>query len=197
MSSGAQRITQPLLDASVPVIVTGLPRSGTSMLMQMLRAGGVPVNFDATRERALQERFTDANPQGFLELGRGAALAGVPAGMATKVWPIIVPRLPLDKIYKVLLITREEAARRRSYDRMRGHVIPEQQHARALGNFAAMRAYLEAQPQSFALLDLAYAQVVADPRATARAIGTFLGWDGWQEESAVAVVTGYQRPPRD
>ena len=42
-------------------IVSGLPRSGTSLMMQMLAAGGLPVLSDG-------ERKADAdNPKGYLE----------------------------------------------------------------------------------------------------------------------------------
>jgi len=45
-------------------IVSGLPRSGTSLMMQMLAAGGLPVLSDG--ERAAD---TD-NPRGYLEWER-------------------------------------------------------------------------------------------------------------------------------
>ena len=46
------------------IVVSGLPRSGTSMLMQMLDAGGIPVLSDAVRP-------PDAsNPRGYYELER-------------------------------------------------------------------------------------------------------------------------------
>lgn len=43
-------------------IVTGLPRSGTSMLMQILEAGGMPIATDEKREP------DDNNPKGYLEI---------------------------------------------------------------------------------------------------------------------------------
>ena len=43
-------------------VVTGVPRSGTSLMMQMLSAGGVPLLHDAFRP-------ADAdNPRGYFEL---------------------------------------------------------------------------------------------------------------------------------
>ena len=53
-------------------IVSGLPRSGTSLMMQMLRAGGVPILTD-------DERLADAdNPRGYLEWQAVANLAKTP-----------------------------------------------------------------------------------------------------------------------
>src|SRR5574339_920055 len=44
------------------VIVSGLPRSGTSMMMKMLAEGGLPVMTDELR------RADDDNPNGYFEL---------------------------------------------------------------------------------------------------------------------------------
>jgi hypothetical protein len=43
------------------VVVSGLPRSGTSMIMQMLSAGGMPVRADGQRSA------DDDNPLGYFE----------------------------------------------------------------------------------------------------------------------------------
>ena len=83
------------------IVVTGLPRSGTSMLMQMLAAGGMTVLSDGLREA------DEDNPRGYLEFepvknllkdstwlfeGRGKAikivaplLAALPPGLACRV----------------------------------------------------------------------------------------------------------------
>ena len=53
------------LDENINYIVSGLERSGTSMLMQILLAGGVPVFFD--RSRPIDEN----NPKGYYELEGG------------------------------------------------------------------------------------------------------------------------------
>lgn len=44
------------------IIVSGLPRSGTSMIMQLLEAGGMPI---ATDRKRLPD---DSNPRGYLEI---------------------------------------------------------------------------------------------------------------------------------
>ena len=53
------------LNKNINYIVSGLERSGTSMLMQILHAGGVPVSFDDSR---LSDR---SNPKGYYELAGG------------------------------------------------------------------------------------------------------------------------------
>jgi len=53
------------LDKSINYIVSGLERSGTSMLMQILQAGDIPTGFD-------NSRFADENnPKGYYELEGG------------------------------------------------------------------------------------------------------------------------------
>jgi len=53
------------LDSDTNYIVSGLERSGTSMLMQILHAGGIPIEFDRSR------KSDDDNPKGYYELEGG------------------------------------------------------------------------------------------------------------------------------
>jgi predicted Zn-dependent protease len=88
------------------VIVSGLPRSGTSMLMQMLEAGGWPVYCDGVRA-------ADAsNPRGYYEceavkrLGTCNDWLGTVGGQALKVVAPLLPELPRDCRYRVLFLER-------------------------------------------------------------------------------------------
>ena len=57
--------TKPTLPRSEPiVIVSGLPRSGTSMMMKMLEAGGIPPLTDKLRTA------DNDNPKGYYEFER-------------------------------------------------------------------------------------------------------------------------------
>ena len=95
-------------------VVTGVPRSGTSLLMQMLAAGGVPALSDGVRA-------PDAsNPRGYLEhaglrrLGRdpaAAALVVAAVGRAVKVVHALVAALPPGPPYRVLVARREDRLR--------------------------------------------------------------------------------------
>ena len=53
------------LDKNINYIVSGLERSGTSMLMQILNAGGIPISFDNKRSA------DEFNPKGYYELEGG------------------------------------------------------------------------------------------------------------------------------
>ncbi|HKJ25889.1 MAG TPA: sulfotransferase family protein [Myxococcota bacterium] len=95
-------------DTGAPVVVvSGAPRSGTSLMMQMLEAGGIaPLADDA--------RPPDAgNPRGYYEL---EAVKRLPAdagwlarapGRAVKVIHVLAPRLPEGPRYRVLWMERD------------------------------------------------------------------------------------------
>ncbi len=53
------------LDETINYIVSGLERSGTSMMMQILHAGGLPIAFDSSRQS------DENNPKGYYELEGG------------------------------------------------------------------------------------------------------------------------------
>ena len=53
------------LDENINYIVSGLERSGTSMMMQILHAGGLPTAFDDLR------KSDENNPKGYYELEGG------------------------------------------------------------------------------------------------------------------------------
>lgn len=96
----------PTQDCQPVIVVSGLPRSGTSLMMQMLRAGGVPVLSD--EQRAADED----NPRGYLELERVKNLRtdkswlGEAHGKAVKVIHLLLPELPDDREYRVIFMHR-------------------------------------------------------------------------------------------
>jgi len=53
------------LNKNVNYIVSGLERSGTSLMMQILKASGIPVAYDETRKKDKN------NPKGYFELEDG------------------------------------------------------------------------------------------------------------------------------
>ena len=89
-------------------IVSGLPRSGTSLMMQMLAAGGLESKTDG--ERAAD---TD-NPEGYLEWEAVKDLANEPElfddldldKKSIKVISMLLPALPKKHTYKIIFMTR-------------------------------------------------------------------------------------------
>jgi hypothetical protein len=92
------------------VIVSGLPRSGTSMAMQMLAAGGYPVITDGFREA------DEDNPKGYFEEEKVKDLhkdsedrrwLRHSRGRAVKIISFLLKNLPQDNNYKVIFMRRD------------------------------------------------------------------------------------------
>ena len=91
----------------VITVVSGLPRSGTSLAMQMLEAGGMPVLRDQTRQA------DEDNPRGYHEyervksLGQDSSWMSLAAGKAVKVVSMLLYHLPTGHEYKVVFAERK------------------------------------------------------------------------------------------
>lgn len=90
------------------IIVSGLPRSGTSMMMRMLAEGGIPVITDELR------RPDSDNPKGYFEFetvrqmveGNVEWLANS-EGKAVKVISALLEYLPPNYSYKIIFLERD------------------------------------------------------------------------------------------
>lgn len=104
------------------VVVSGLPRSGTSMMMKMLEAGGVSPMIDGTREAD-----TD-NPRGYYEFERVKSLPkgdhawlSQARGRSIKVISALLPYLPEGFSYRILFMRRNVAEIIASQNKMLNH----------------------------------------------------------------------------
>ena len=88
------------------VLVSGLPRSGTSLMMQMLKAGGMDLMSDGLRGA------DEDNPAGYWEWEDIKMLPQQPLvierayGKVVKVISALLPSLPLKHRYKIIFMTR-------------------------------------------------------------------------------------------
>lgn len=93
--------------AGIVTIVSGLPRSGTSLMMQMLGAAGLDLLTDGRREA------DEDNPQGYVEYepvrasARDTSWIDDATGRVVKVIHLLVPHLPTDRPYRVLMMRRD------------------------------------------------------------------------------------------
>jgi len=96
----------PTAQAAPIVVVTGLPRSGTSMMMRMLEAGGVPLLVDGVRKADLD------NPNGYYEyepvklLKQNSSWVAGASGKAVKMVYLLVHDLPPSLPYNVIFMRR-------------------------------------------------------------------------------------------
>lgn len=163
-------------------VVTGLPRSGTSLAMQMLRAGGMPLLAD-------EVRAADAdNPRGYLEyepvrrLARDASWMADAVGRAVKIVAPLVQRLPQGFEYRVLLVRRDLGEVIASQERMlaargeanAGGLAPERLAAVLAAQLEESAAWLARTP-GVRTIALEHAELLRDAAPVAAAIDAFLG----------------------
>lgn len=165
------------------IVVSGLPRSGTSMMMKMLDAGGMPVWLDGVRTA------DDQNPKGYYELERVKELdKGLDKtwvregrGRAVKVISSLLEHLPTTNNYQVLFMSRNIQEVLDSQSKM----LAQRGEGGGSVSDAALQTFYEthlrkvkyflAHEPGFSALDVKYADVLADPETMARRIRTFLG----------------------
>lgn len=167
------------------IVVSGLPRSGTSMLMQMLHAGGIPVLCDTLRAPDV------SNPRGYYELERVKRLhreadkswLADGEGKAIKVISFFLASLPDIYTYQVIFMQRSVREILASQNRMLDDLAQERGKAnddRLLESYEdhlfSVQTLLASRPW-FATLHVNYRDVIAQPVKEAVRIARFLGRD--------------------
>ncbi len=171
------------MDKNTIAIVSGLPRSGTSMMMKMLEAGGLPVLADHVRTADVD------NPEGYYEFERVKQIehdkGWLPEarGRVVKMIAALLKHLPPDYQYKVVFMWRqidEVLASQREMLVHRGEPagkIPDEQMAALFEKHVGrVAAWLDQQP-NIDVLYVDYGDVLAQPEDEARRINRFLGGD--------------------
>ncbi len=176
------------------VIVSGLPRSGTSMTMKMLEAGGIPPLTDHIRSP------DEDNPKGYYEFERAKKLKEgdtdwLPQaeGKAVKLIGALLMELPKrGHTYRVLFMRRTMEEILASQDKMLAHrgedkkVEDEKMAALFEKHIQEVEDWMESQP-NLSYIDVDYNHAIQDPRSTAEKINQFLGGD-LDVQAMVAVV---------
>ena len=166
------------MDSEV-IIVSGLPRSGTSLMMQMLHGGGIEVVTDNIRTAD-----TD-NPRGYFEFERVKKIkedkGWLPdaRGKAVKMISQLLFDLPDTERYRVVFMQRDLMetliSQEKMLERRNREAAPREDIERAfVKHLDKLHAWLEAQP-NFTVLFVKYSELVAHPEEEARRINEFLG----------------------
>lgn len=178
----AERAAGPGLDppqAGRIIVVSGLPRSGTSVVMQMLAAGGIPPLTDAIRGA------DEHNPRGYLEfeavkrLARDRSWVGQAVGRSVKVIASLLPELPTGYDYRVILVhrdPREVLASQRTMIRASGAdpVATDEQLLRAFERHLD-RARQWCATGGAPCIDVEHRECVTAPGTVAGRLAAFLG----------------------
>jgi hypothetical protein len=165
------------------IVVSGLPRSGTSMAMKMLDAGGVPTLADGIRAA------DEDNPEGYYEFERVKELdkngdtgwLRDARGKAVKIISFLLTYLPDTFEYRVIFMDRNLDEVLASQQKMlvrRGEATGTSgdPHMRQVyqEHLAKVDRFLKART-CFATLRLGYRNVIDNPAVEARRIDEFLG----------------------
>lgn len=176
------------------VIVSGLPRSGTSMMMKVLEAGGLPVLIDGLRAA------DPDNPEGYYELERvkeldkgDTAWIAEAQGKAVKVISALLEYLPPDYQYRVIFMHRnidEVLNSQRKMLERRGEDVNAVNDAEMAELFAKhvakVKSWLRAQP-NFSVLDIDYNVMLQKPDDYIHTINQFID-DSLDEEAMTKMV---------
>jgi hypothetical protein len=178
------------------VIVSGLPRSGTSLMMQMLEAGGLPPMTD--RQRAADVD----NPRGYYEWEAIKQIAKKPelldeeavAGHAIKCISMLLPSLPAKHQYKVIFMMRpiaEVVASQHAMTNQLGtkgaNLDPEQferglrAHREEIRRWAKNAAHVES-------IEIDYPTLIREPLPQISRLIDFLGKDRLPSSQKMATV---------
>jgi hypothetical protein len=162
------------------IVVSGLPRSGTSMMMKMLAEGGLPILTDAIRAA------DEDNPNGYFELeqvkqlaeGQRAWLAEAD-GKIVKVISALLEHLPGEHHYKILFMERQIAEILASQQKMLARrnetskVSDAEMEAQFREHLKAIKYWLARQP-NMEVLYVDYNRMMADPDAYCQKIADFI-----------------------
>jgi len=163
------------------VLVSGLPRSGTSMAMKMLEAGGLRVVTDGLRSA------DEDNPKGYYEDERvkdlhqqgDKAWLREARGKVVKIISFLLKSLPADNNYKVLFMHRDLREIVASQNKMlvrRGESndTPDERAVQLLDEQVRDARFFLRRPQ-FDVLELKYGEMLQGARPQALRIAEFLG----------------------
>jgi hypothetical protein len=162
-------------------IVSGLPRSGTSLMMQMLVAGGMTPLSDG-------ERAADAdNPRGYLEWERIKTVPNDPGciaeaeGKVVKVISRLLLSLPPGHVYRVIFMQRPLPEVLASQDEMmrRRGTFKEGANPAAMAaafekHLREVYAWMESKPYVKSVR-VSYHEALREPERVSTGIAEFLG----------------------
>lgn len=184
MISHIQRIYRKLRYGEPIVAVSGLPRSGTSMTMKMLEAGGMNVVTDEIRTA------DEDNPKGYFELERVKDLAKEQdksylkdaRGKVVKIISYLLKELPGDNNYKIIFMHRnlhEVLASQTKMLERRGETseTDDEKMLEIYENHLWKVKYLRKHTPYLEWIDVHYREVLENPVKQAERLRDFTGLD--------------------
>jgi len=171
------------MDRTFVTLVSGLPRSGTSMMMQMLDAGGLPPLADGARQA------DEDNPKGYYELEAtkktkdDSSWLVEAGGKAVKAIYRLLYDLPMDREYRVVFMQRDLTEILTSQSIMldrrgqAGAKLTREQITQAFRRELDRFDDWVQRQDNLSILRVDYNAVIRDPLAQAEKVNAFLGGD--------------------
>jgi len=184
MASILKRVLARLKHGTPIVIVSGLPRSGTSMMMKMLDDGGMEIVCDGIRTA------DEDNPKGYYELervkdldkpGKDKSWLGDAKGKVVKIISFLLKDLPLTYNYRIIFMLRDIDEILASQNKMlvrRGEPTDATSDEKMKQNYEAHLKkvrYLLQTGANFEVLYVNYRDVVEHSSEQVRRVNRFLG----------------------
>ncbi len=179
-AGGASATLRARMAHDFVTLVSGLPRSGTSMMMKMLEAGGLPVLADH------QRTADEDNPEGYYEFERVKKIEHDQTwledarGKVVKMISALLKHLPPTYPYKVIFMRRkldEVLASQRQMLVRRGKPTDTTNDARMAEFFTnhlrRVEAWMAEQP-NLEVLYVSYNELMQDPQAHCARVAEFL-----------------------
>lgn len=170
------------------IVVTGLPRSGTSLMMQVLNQAQVPILQDGVRESDI------SNPQGYYELEdvknivADNSFLDHAGGKAVK----IVAPLPIyakpELKYKMVFMRRDIQEILQSQEKMLlKDQTSEREKFRTIYEFHLKKTYRFLKENNIPFVDINYNDLMANPLKSMQQVIEFLGLSSSPEQLAGVV----------
>jgi hypothetical protein len=182
MPFGLSKIIKKSNSSMEIIVVSGLPRSGTSMMMKMLEASGLKILTDSIRTA------DENNPKGYYEYERVKKLKEgdydwlpMARGKVVKIISALLQYLPNRYQYNVIFMSRNmeeilsSQSRMMVRDGIQGDEISDEKIAELYEkHLKEIETWLEEQP-NMRTLHISYNQILADPQPCLIRINKFLG----------------------
>ena len=162
------------------IVISGLPRSGTSMMMKMLAEGGLEIISDAVRTA------DDDNPNGYYEFERVKQLGdgksqwlAEAGGKVVKIISSLLEFLPADYRYKIIFMERDLKEVLASQQKMlrnrqeQSQVDDAQLWEQYEKHLASIKYWLARQP-NMEVLYVSYNDLLSDPANYSNRICEFI-----------------------
>ncbi len=166
-----------MLNSEINYIVSGLERSGTSVMMQMLNKGGLPVGFDESR------KADEHNPKGYFELAGGKIINQLMdgtfdmtahTGQIIKVTAYGLKFMPAGR-YKIVYMKRNIEEVINSMHKMGGEEIKKETDKLLFGKLDKLSVKLLNDRSDIDYIIVNYRDIIDNPRTEIERVGGLFG----------------------